>query len=358
MATLSGFRALTTTPLSLLTSRHATSCSSSTSKERNSGCWITTVRCSHEESPQEKTASRVGKPVQCLAVASMAAAVLLSSTSQATAEDFNSKAGSMCTLAALPERSEVLKLEAGENAFEEDGQSMPLVMGGMSMKNFNPARYSGRWFEVASLKLGFSGQGQGDCHCTQGVYTFDEENRAIKVDTFCVHGSPTGYITGIRGKVQCVSDEELSKLQSDLERMQMIQQKCFLRFPSIPFIPKQPYNVLNTDYDNFALVSGARDTSFVQIYSRTPNPGPEFIEKYKNELKDLGYNPELIKDTPQDCEVMSMPQLEKMMSRPGMEEAMTNVFPTLELSDSGLQLNPFTSTFETLRKLLVETFFK
>lgn len=86
---------------------------------------------------------------------------------QATAEDVYSKAGSMCTVAAIPQRGGLLKLDAGENAFEEDGPSMPLVMGGMTMKNFNPARYSGRWFEVASLKLGFSGQGQEDCHCTQ-----------------------------------------------------------------------------------------------------------------------------------------------------------------------------------------------
>lgn len=101
------------------------------------------------------------------------------------------------------------------------------------------------------------------------MYTFDEENRAIKVDTFCVHGSPTGYITGIRGRVQCVADADLAKLQTDVERMQMIQQKCFLRFPSIPFIPKQPYNVINTDYENYALVSGSKDTSFVQVFRST-----------------------------------------------------------------------------------------
>lgn len=40
-------------------------------------------------------------------------------------------------------------------------------MRGMTAKNFDPVRYSGRWFEVASLKRGFAGQGQEDCHCTQ-----------------------------------------------------------------------------------------------------------------------------------------------------------------------------------------------
>lgn len=46
-----------------------------------------------------------------------------------------------------------------------DGRS--LMMRGMTAKNFDPARYAGRWFEVASLKQGFAGQGQEDCHCTQ-----------------------------------------------------------------------------------------------------------------------------------------------------------------------------------------------
>lgn len=44
---------------------------------------------------------------------------------------------------------------------------MEMMMRGMSANNFDPIRYSGRWFEVASLKRGFAGQGQEDCHCTQ-----------------------------------------------------------------------------------------------------------------------------------------------------------------------------------------------
>ncbi|KAL3686927.1 hypothetical protein R1sor_013236 [Riccia sorocarpa] len=320
---------------------------------RSEACYPRTSGSLKVECSQE-----LGRRIQYAGLASITAAVILTSATQASAEDLQAKVGSMCgDLAAIPDSSTILKLEPGQNAFEDGNEGSRFIMGGMTMKNFEPARYAGRWFEVASLKLGFSGQGQEDCHCTQGVYTFDEANRAIAVDTFCVHGSPTGYITGIRGRVQCISDEQLAKVQTDLERKQMIQQKCFLRFPSIPFIPKQPYNVINTDYDNFALVSGAKDTSFVQIYSRTPNPGDEFIAKYKNELADLGYNAGLIKDTPQDCEDMSMKALETMMARPGMEEALTNKFPSLELSSSGLQLNPFTSILDTLKKL-VQLYFK
>lgn len=88
---------------------------------------------------------------------------------------------------------------------------------------------------------------------------------AIQVDTFCVHGGPDGYITGIRGKVQCLSEEDLEKTETGLERKAMIKEKCYLRFPTLPFIPKEPYDVIATDYDNFALVSGAKDKSFVQV---------------------------------------------------------------------------------------------
>lgn len=99
----------------------------------------------------------------------------------------------------------------------------------------------------------------------QGVYTFDREAPAIQVDTFCFHGGPDGYITGIRGRVQCVSQENLEKNETELEKQEMIKEKCFLRFPTLPFIPKLPYDVIATDYDNFALVSGAKDRGFVQV---------------------------------------------------------------------------------------------
>lgn len=258
---------------------------------------------------------------------------------------------SLCQIAMVTNNDSILKSDNMSD--EENGK---LMMRGMTAKNFDPVRYSGRWFEVASLKRGFAGQGQEDCHCTQGIYTFDSQTPSIQVDTFCVHGGPDGYITGIRGKVQCLSEEDLGKAEADLEKQEMIKQKCYLRFPTIPFIPKEPYDVIATDYDNFSLVSGAKDKSFIQIYSRTPDPGPEFIEKYKTYLANFGYDPNKIKDTPQDCEVMTSSQLALMMSMPGMKEALTNQFPDLELK-SPVKLNPFISIFDTLKKLL-ELYFK
>ncbi|XP_031252573.1 chloroplastic lipocalin [Pistacia vera] len=280
-----------------------------------------------------------------------ASIIVLSQTNQVGAAAI-SHSHNICQLASAADNAPTLPIDQGS-----DGRNGKLMMmRGMTAKNFDPVRYSGRWFEVASLKRGFAGQGQEDCHCTQGVYTFDMEAPSIQVDTFCVHGGPDGYITGIRGKVQCVPEDERENNETDLEKQEMIREKCYLRFPTLPFIPKEPYDVIATDYDNFSLVSGAKDRSFIQIYSRTPVPGRAFIEKYKSYLANFGYDPSKIKDTPQDCEVMSNSKLAAMMSMSGMQQALTNQFPDLELK-SPIAFDPFTSVFDTLKKL-VQLYFK
>ncbi|KAI9082342.1 hypothetical protein K1719_035765 [Acacia pycnantha] len=305
----------------------------------------TSVKCSLDSPLSSKLLS---KHVLSGLAASL---IFISPINQSAAADLSQQY--TCQLASASNNNGItLPIDEGPNG---NGRNL-MMMRGMTAKDFDPVRYSGRWFEVASLKRGFAGQGQEDCHCTQGVYTFDRETPSIQVDTFCVHGGPDGFITGIRGRVQCLSEEDLEKKETDLEKQEMIKEKCYLRFPTLPFIPKEPYDVIATDYENYSLVSGAKDKSFIQIYSRTPNPGPEFIEKYKAYLANFGYDPSKIKDTPQDCEVMSNSQLAAMMSMPGMQQALTNEFPDLELK-SPLELNPFTSLFDTLKKLL-ELYFK
>ena len=74
---------------------------------------------------------------------------------------------------------------------------------------------------------------------------------------------------------------------------------CMIRFPQIPFVPPEPYDVIRTDYENYAIVQGATDTSFVQIYSRVPDPGKEFIEEQKAFLAQYGYPVKDIVNTPQ-----------------------------------------------------------
>ncbi|PIA50651.1 hypothetical protein AQUCO_01200101v1 [Aquilegia coerulea] len=213
-----------------------------------------TVKCSLQH-PASNSKSVFRHIVSGVAVS----LIFIPQINQVNAEEL-SHYSNMCQLAAVTNSNVPLKLDDGSD--EKNGKLM--MMRGMSAKNFDPVRYSGRWFEVASLKGGFAGQGQGDCHCTQGVYTYDPDGPSIQVDTFCVHGGPDGYITGIRGKVQCLSEEDKGMKETDLEKQEMIREKCYLKFPTLPFIPKEPYDVIATDYDNFALVSGAKDKSFVQ----------------------------------------------------------------------------------------------
>ncbi|XP_068339278.1 chloroplastic lipocalin-like [Pyrus communis] len=328
---------------------------------------VLVLQCSLPPPPNVSTSRRVpgkimmsccleqcisSKPLTRQVLSGLAATlVFISQTNQAVALDVSHQRN-IYEFGNASEEAVTLPLDKGS----DEGDERLMMMRGMTANNFDPIRYSGRWFEVASLKRGFAGQGQEDCHCTQGVYTFDLAKRAIQVDTFCVHGSPDGYITGIRGNVQCLSDEDLEKKETDLEKQEMITEKCYLRFPTLPFIPKLPYDVIDTDYDNYALVSGAKDKGFIQIYSRTPNPGPEFIEKYKSYLANFGYDPSKIKDTPQDCEQMTDTRLSAMMSMPGMQQALTNQFPDLELKKP-VQFDPFTSVFDTLKKL-VQLYFK
>lgn len=91
----------------------------------------------------------------------------------------------------------------------------------------------------------------------------------------------------------------LPEFETPFERKESIAEKCVLRFPALPFIPPEPYDVIRTDYTSYALVQGANDTSFVQVYARTPNPGDEFLKARLKTLKELGYSVDLIKKTPQ-----------------------------------------------------------
>jgi len=82
---------------------------------------------------------------------------------QSVAADLSRSQNNICQIASASDTALTSPFENGSN---EKGANL-MMMRGMTAKNFDPVRYSGRWFEVASLKRGFAGQGQEDCHCTQ-----------------------------------------------------------------------------------------------------------------------------------------------------------------------------------------------
>ncbi|KAK6934561.1 hypothetical protein RJ641_034716, partial [Dillenia turbinata] len=163
-------------------------------------------KCSVECPKSSKVAARSVLPVLA------ASLIIFSRPSQVLAAD-SSDLGNICQLASATDGGVRLPI----NDDSPDGSGKFMMMRGMTAKDFDPVRYSGRWFEVASLKRGFAGQGQEGCHCTQGIYTFDMDAQAIQVDTFCIHGGPDGYIAGRYGENE-----------TDLERQEMIKEKCYL----------------------------------------------------------------------------------------------------------------------------------
>ena len=55
---------------------------------------------------------------------------------------------------------------------------------------FDPFKYSGAWYEVASHKAGFYGLGQYDCMDTRGVYEYNPDRDELDVATQCRHLVP------------------------------------------------------------------------------------------------------------------------------------------------------------------------
>jgi lipocalin len=167
---------------------------------------------------------------------------------------------------------------------------MDLVLAAhMTLSPFEPFKYSGAWYETASIKKGFFGLGQTDCMDTRGVYEYDSDRDEIDVATQCRHLD--GHVSGIKGIVTCPPTKSKRGLVS-----------CSLRFPSAPYVPPSTYTILETDYDSYAIVEsglGPKSSApFVQLYSRYSRPGLRFIEAKREALRHWGYDPDELHITP------------------------------------------------------------
>lgn len=145
------------------------------------------VKCSFE-SPVSTSNKLVTKHVLSGFAASL---VFFSQLNQAVAADIAHQ-GNMCQLASAADSLPALLLDEAS----ESSPATMMMMRGMTAKNFDPVRYSGRWFEVASLKRGFAGQGQEDCHCTQVICKWayiriTKRNRRSKSTHFAFTEVPT-----------------------------------------------------------------------------------------------------------------------------------------------------------------------
>lgn len=148
----------------------------------------------------------------------------------------------------------------------------------------DPFKFSGAWYEVASHKAGFSPLSAYTCMDTRSVYEYNPETDEIDVQIQCRHLDRK--VSGIKALMRCPPLKDGNS------------PNCSIRYPSAPYVQPSMYRVLATDYESYALVEGAEDKSFVQIFSRYARPGNKFIESKAQMLRDWGYDPEWLHLTP------------------------------------------------------------
>lgn len=154
-----------------------------------------------------------------------------------------------------------------------------------------------------------------------------------------------------------------------MQKIELLDPTLFIYiFAHASALQAETYDILATDYQTFAFVQGSPDQSFVQIYSRTPNPGPAFLAEKKAYLASLGWDISKIRDTPQDCEEIKMERVMALMDSKGGfgkmdigQQADGTLVPLEESGDStiklsGVALNPINpvESIKDLGKLIVE----
>ena len=146
------------------------------------------------------------------------------------------------------------------------------------MTTVDPFKYSGAWYEVASHKVGYPALSAYTCVDTRSLYEYNPDTDEFDVQLACRH-----------------LDRKVSSIKATMRCPPSKSGVCSVRYPSAPYVQPSYYRVLSTDYESYALVEGAQDKSFVQIFSRYPRPGVKFIEAKAQLLKRWGYDPDTLK---------------------------------------------------------------
>ncbi|XP_026282213.1 apolipoprotein D-like [Frankliniella occidentalis] len=132
------------------------------------------------------------------------------------------------------------------------------------MPSFDVTKYLGKWFEAERYFAIFEFAGK----CVTGNYTVDNDGRISILNRQT--SSLTGIQSTIEGEVKLISRSEDAKLT--------------VRFPSLPLTLDVPYWVLDTDYDNYAVVwscsnFGIFSTRNAWILTRQREPSLEVMER-------------------------------------------------------------------------------
>jgi lipocalin len=155
----------------------------------------------------------------------------------------------------------------------------------LALTVLDPFKFSGGWYEVASHKAGFSPLSAYTCLDTRSLYEWNPDTEEFDAQTQCRHLDKS--VGGIKSIMRCPPLKGGN-----------VGTTCAVRYPNAPYVQPSRFKVLATDYESYALVEGAEDKSFVQIFSRYARPGNSFVEAKAELLKAWGYDPNWLHMTP------------------------------------------------------------
>lgn len=132
------------------------------------------------------------------------------------------------------------------------------------MTNFDVGKYMGVWYEIEKYFAIFEFGGK----CVQANYTLNSNN------TVKVVNRQISYITGVATSIEGIARSEGAPNES----------KLLVTFPSVPFTGDAPYWVLETDYDNYAVVWSCRsfgilNAKIIWILARESSPSLAIMQK-------------------------------------------------------------------------------
>ncbi|XP_077295529.1 apolipoprotein D-like [Arctopsyche grandis] len=155
--------------------------------------------------------------------------------------------------------------------------------------HFDPSSYTGKWYEYAKYFAVFELKGK----CITATYTAASEGVTVLNEQI---NMKTNQPSSIAGTATFTENSGVAKLS--------------VVFPSIPFGRAAPYWVLDTDYDNYAVVYSCTEFLFfhtdnVWILTRSPVPDQTIVDQAYSVMKDNGLKTSLL--IPTDLSCFSLP---------------------------------------------------
>ena len=136
------------------------------------------------------------------------------------------------------------------------------------VQNVDIEKYMGKWFEIASIPMGF----QADCTGTTATYTLNPD-KTVKVFNQCFEKSLTGPEKNIEGKAWVVDDTVTSKLKVEF----------FWPFSG-------DYWLIELDKGYKYAVVGHPSRNYLWILSRESDLDSETYQELLKKIENKGYD--------------------------------------------------------------------